>query len=163
MDNAIGLAPLKLHNHRDGFFFEKNAEGLVRLNFGPSAKALLAAHRRSATALAREGVNVILDEVLAMPDMRSLWLEALKGYEVWFVGVHCALEELERRELARGDRHIGQARGQFGKVHQGMVYDIEVDTTNTSSQIVCESIIAQMRTKARPISVATCFLHVQNS
>lgn len=150
IDHAITMAPPQLHHHRDGFFFDQDEAGDVRLNFGPSGQALLAAHRRSSVALAQGSTNLILDEVLAVPDMRELWLAALQGCEVWFVGVHCALEELERRERARGDRRIGQAHGQFGKVHQNMIYDIEVDTCSTSTVEAVEFILAAMSEKSAP-------------
>jgi chloramphenicol 3-O phosphotransferase len=144
IDQAIGMAPLRLHHHPDGFFFDADADGHVRLNFGGEGQALLAAHRRAAVALAQDGVNLILDEVLATPDMRWLWLEALEGCDVWFVGVHCELDELERREVARGDRRIGQARGQFGKVHEGMVYDIELDTTEGPIAVAARQITSRL-------------------
>jgi chloramphenicol 3-O phosphotransferase len=153
IDAAIGMAPFRLHHHADGFHFDKDDNGDVRLNFGPEGKALLAAHRRAAIALARNGVKLILDEVLATPNMRALWLEVLKDCDVWFVGVHCDLEELELRELARGDRRIGQARGQFGKVHEGMVYDIEVDTTTTPSHLVLAQIVDRVTSTQRPFAL----------
>jgi chloramphenicol 3-O phosphotransferase len=150
IDAAIGLVPLRLHQNPNGFYFDEDADGQVRLNFGQEGQALLAAHRRAAIALAQDGVCLILDEVLATPDMRDLWLETLKDREVWFVGVHCPLDELERRELARGDRRIGQARGQFGKVHEGMTYDIEIDTSLHSNEAACEKISATIVQGARP-------------
>jgi chloramphenicol 3-O phosphotransferase len=150
MDHAIGMAPPQLHHHQDGFFFDQDEAGSVRLNFGLSGQKLLAAHRRGALAMARDGTNLILDEVHATPNMRDLWLEALKDSDVWLVGVHCSLDTLERREIARGDRRIGQARGQFGKVHQGMVYDIEVDTNLMSSETACDAIIAAMAELLEP-------------
>lgn len=55
-------------------------------------------------------------------------LESLTEYEVYFVGVKCPLEELERRELARGDRQVGFAKWQFERVHQYGEYDLELDT-----------------------------------
>ncbi len=150
IDHAIGMAPPKLHHHRDGFYFDHDNEGQVRLNFGPDGEALLAAHRTSAVALAQSGVNLILDEVLATPNMRGLWLAALRGCEVWFVGVQCELGELERREIARGDRRLGQARGQFNKVHLDMIYDIEVDTSVAPIEALCQQILVQLTSKARP-------------
>ena len=36
---------------------------------------------------------------------------------------------VERREKARGDRTLGLARWQYDKVHGGMSYDLELDTS----------------------------------
>lgn len=132
IDDAFAMLPLKLHNHPDGFFFDRDSRGEVRLNNGPVGLALLKAHARMAAALAGVSAGVILDEVVLEEVLRDDWREALADCDVFMVGVHCALPELERREVARGDRLIGQARGQFDLVHVGMSYDLEVDTTSTT-------------------------------
>jgi chloramphenicol 3-O phosphotransferase len=57
-------------------------------------------------------------------------LVALLGaFDVFFVGIHCPLEELERREAARGDRRIGEARADLHVIHTFGVYDLELDGT----------------------------------
>jgi chloramphenicol 3-O phosphotransferase len=43
-------------------------------------------------------------------DWLADYYRRFEGYPVLFVLVECPLEELERREKARGDRQIGQAR-----------------------------------------------------
>ncbi len=123
------MLPLKLHNHPDGFFFDTDARGDIRLNHGATGFAVLKAHARMAAALAQSGLGVILDEVVLEASLRADWHDALSGHDVFFVGVHCALSELERREIMRGDRLPGQARGQFDRVHLAMRYDLEVDST----------------------------------
>lgn len=51
-----------------------------------------------------------------------------------FVGVRCPLDVLERREAARKDRTLGQARAQFHLVHAHGIYDLEVDTLESSAE-----------------------------
>jgi chloramphenicol 3-O phosphotransferase len=94
--------------------------------------------------MARSGANLILDQVVLNQRLREGWQSALAGLEVSYVGVHCSLVELERREVARGDRVIGQARGQFDRVHQGMRYDLEVDSTHDSPKDVALHVIEQL-------------------
>jgi chloramphenicol 3-O phosphotransferase len=61
--------------------------------------------------------------------------ESLRGFDVFFVKVSCPLEELERRERARGDRQIGFAKMQLVWVHRYGDYDDEVNTfTHTPEQ-----------------------------
>ena len=80
-------------------------------------------------AIARAGNLVIIDDVLeADPPWVESLLELFDGIEVIFVGVHCPLEELERREQGRKDRKTGMARLQYKQVHAHAIYDIEVDT-----------------------------------
>ncbi|HYD09091.1 MAG TPA: AAA family ATPase [Acidimicrobiales bacterium] len=80
-------------------------------------------------ALAKAGNRVIVDHVFAMPAIEPLLRSALDGVPSLWVGVHCPLEELERRERARGDREVGAARRQIDVVHQGVAYDLELDTS----------------------------------
>ena len=78
--------------------------------------------------MAAAGANLVIDEVLLLKAFAEDWLAVLPDVPVLMVGVQSALAELERRELARGDRVIGQARGQFGKVLLNAAYDVEVET-----------------------------------
>jgi chloramphenicol 3-O-phosphotransferase len=78
------------------------------------------------------GLNVIVDTVILDIPQEAGWLpectQILQGYPALFVGVHCPLHELERREKERGDREIGQAKWQLDKVHTHGLYDLEVNT-----------------------------------
>lgn len=134
IDDAFSMLPANLHNNPDGFFFDRDRDGLVRLNFGSFGSATLKAHIRSVAAIARTGMNLILDEVILTADLRKEWVEQLSGTDVMLVGVRCDLQELERRERERGDRVIGQARGQYNIVHADMCYDLEIDTTSRTTK-----------------------------
>ncbi|MEM1230872.1 MAG: AAA family ATPase, partial [Pseudomonadota bacterium] len=117
IDDAFAMIPMRYHKHPEGFRFVRDDEGLVQLAFGDVGWQTLHAHQIAAAAMAHSGVNLILDEVVLNEALRSEWLRLLEGLPVHYVGVHCELAELERREQARGDRMLGQARGQFGHVH----------------------------------------------
>ena len=144
IDDAFAMLPDRLHKNPDGFFFDRDERGLVRLNFGRIGLACLKAHHRSVAAMARSGIDLICDEVILNEELRRDWLEVLSGVNTAFVGVHCSLEELERREIERGDRVIGQARGQFDIVHLEMRYDIEVDSTRKGPELLAREIVAQL-------------------
>lgn len=145
IDDAFARMPAHLHNHPDGVFFDRDERGLVRLNFGAFGMATMRAHHQAAAAMARSGCNLILDEVLLTHELRQHWWQSLKGLDVALVGVRCALAELERRETARGDRMRGQARGQYDLVHDGMIYDIEVDSTQTHAAELAAMIIKALQ------------------
>jgi chloramphenicol 3-O phosphotransferase len=83
---------------------------------------------RSIAMFSDRGVNLIIDQILHNTFTTEDCFKALHDYPVLFVGVHCPLEELERREQARGDRTIGQAKHQLQYVHKNEIYDIEVNT-----------------------------------
>ncbi len=63
-----------------------------------------------------------------------MWLDNLLSLitdlDVFFVGVHCSLPELERREMQRGDRRAGEARQDFESVHGITSYDLEINSEN---------------------------------
>ena len=60
------------------------------------------------------------------------------------MGVHCPLDELERREKARGDRDMGLAKTQLQYVHQHEVYDVEVDTYRNNLTVCADQIMAAL-------------------
>jgi chloramphenicol 3-O phosphotransferase len=144
IDDAFAMLPDRLHNNPEGFFFDRDERGLVRLNFGRIGLACLKAHHHSVAAMVRSGIDLICDEVILTEELRRDWLEVLNGLNTVFVGVHCLLEELERREIKRGDRVIGQARGQFSIVHLEMRYDIKVDSTNKTPGMLAREIADQL-------------------
>ncbi|GAA1351522.1 chloramphenicol phosphotransferase CPT family protein [Streptomyces beijiangensis] len=97
-------------------------------------RRMRAGFHRSVAAMASAGNDVIVDHVLSEPWRLADCLEVLPGADVLFVGVHCPLAELERREAARGDREAGIAALQFGRVHAHGLYDVECDTGTTSAR-----------------------------
>ena len=85
---------------------------------------------RCLPALALAGNNLIVEHIVETEDWMARLLRLLKGLDVFFVGVHCPRPELERRELARGDRPVGDARKDFETAHLYAAYDFEVDSTH---------------------------------
>jgi len=93
--------------------------------------------------LCKNGQNVIVDTVIE--NHHENWLrecvELLHDMPVTFVKVNCPLHELERRELARGDRAIGQAKSQLTNMDFNTIYDLEVDTHENSTEECAKIII----------------------
>jgi chloramphenicol 3-O phosphotransferase len=63
---------------------------------------------------AAHGQNVIFDHVLS-DDAWHYLFEDLNEQRLYLIGVHCSIEELVRRERARGDREQGLARSQVAE------------------------------------------------
>ncbi len=80
-------------------------------------------------ALAQAGNNLIVEHIIETKAWRDRLLRQLAGYDLFFVGVHCPLDELERRERERQDRPIGDAKRDFVTIHEHCQYDLEVDST----------------------------------
>ena len=104
--------------------------------------ALCHAMHASVAAFVRNGQHVILDTVLDRASAARYLLDDLGSIGFSLIGVHCALDELERRETARSDRPSGLARRHFATIHAGRTYDFSVDTTHTSAAACAAEIAA---------------------
>ncbi|MCB2288928.1 chloramphenicol phosphotransferase CPT family protein [Clostridium sp. CS001] len=98
-------------------------------------------------SLCKSGENVIVDTVIE--NQNKHWLkecvDLLYDMPVTFLKVNCPLHELERRELQRGDRRIGQAKGQLSNMDFNDIYDLEVNTYENSTDECVSVIINQMK------------------
>jgi len=79
-------------------------------------------------ALATAGNNVIFDHIIETKAWLYELVVLLSELDVFFVGMHCSLPELERREIQRGDRRRGEARQDFQTVHRIPTYDLEINS-----------------------------------
>ncbi|MEV6521608.1 chloramphenicol phosphotransferase CPT [Longispora sp. NPDC051575] len=122
----------------DGIEFA--ADGAV--GTGEEFRRLDVAWSLGIAAMARAGARVVVDEVfLGGPASQHRWRTALDGLDVLWVGVRCAPSAAEAREAARGDRVPGMARAQADLVHRNIVYDLEVDTTDTDALTCARAIV----------------------
>jgi len=116
------------------------------------AKIIRGFHAAGA-AIARSGNLVIMDDVLeSEPPWLESMLELFDDLNVLFVGVHCPLAELERREKNRKERRDGLASLQFDHVHAKAIYDVEVDTSVLSPQECAAIIIEHINTETQPLA-----------
>ena len=67
--------------------------------------------------------------------------ELLHDYPVCFVHVTCPIDELQRRELERGNREIGSAEAMLPMLIPKHTYDITVDTYKNSVEKCADKII----------------------
>lgn len=104
-------------------------------------KAIPAFHK-SIAAIATSGVPLILDHVFQEHGWFDDFASSIAGISVLAVKVSCPFDVLKSREKSRGDRQIGLAEMQFAKVHQGVGYDIEVDTSRMNPT-ECRDLILQ--------------------
>jgi chloramphenicol 3-O phosphotransferase len=124
--------------------------GISELRLGPLARATIAAMHRYAGDLARNGVNVILDDLLVDEEICRQTVDALVGVDVWFVGVRCPLAITVEREVARGDRMVGLARSHFETIHAHGPYDVEVDSSTHTAEEAARVILADVTSGRRP-------------
>jgi chloramphenicol 3-O phosphotransferase len=138
IDKLIEAMPTLSPTAATGIEFAPDGEVIVE----PEFRALEAAWMAGVAAMARAGARIILDEVLLSGATgQHRWNTALAGLSVLWVGVRCDSAIATAREVARGDRIAGMAASQAQRVHDGVVYDLEVDTSHTEA-VECARIIA---------------------
>ena len=101
--------------------------------------------RHAIAALADQGNNLIVDEIMIGPQKAQEYRELLQCHDLYVVGLMAPLDVLEARERARGDREIGLARGRYDLVHRDMAYDLEVDTAASTPAQCARTICNALR------------------
>ncbi|WP_433439346.1 chloramphenicol phosphotransferase CPT [Nonomuraea sp. CA-141351] len=145
VDSLIESMPASMQASDAGIEFAPDGG----VSVGPEFRMLQAAWMEGVAAMARAGARVIVDDVfLGGAASQQDWQKALAGLDVLWVGVRCESAVAAGREIARGDRIQGMAASQAEVAHQGVVYDIEVDTTHTEALVCAQSIVTRMRCQA---------------
>jgi chloramphenicol 3-O phosphotransferase len=136
MDGFLDMLPASYWDHPDGFTFTPISERggtALEIKTGSVGARALRGMRRAVAALASEGNNLIVDDVMLGPTWED-YQTLLASFDVSLVGVFAPLAVLEERERQRPDRMIGLARWQYDRVHQGMTYDLEIDTSSATPE-----------------------------
>ncbi len=140
-DSFVDALPAKMQASDEGIVVA--ADGKVSV--GADFHALEAAWREGVAAMARAGARIIIDDVfLGGAASQQRWLKALGRLAVLWVGVRCDSAVAAGREVARGDRAQGMAASQAEVVHQGVFYDLEVDTTHAEVLVCAQTIAAHV-------------------
>ena len=115
----------------------------------PVTLAYTRAMARSVVAYVEEGLDLIVEGILPYGDPQRLeeMLRLFRRFRLCYVGVHCQLSELERRASARPERRKGWARKQFRDLHEGQVYDLEVDTTASDPDTHAEALVRYLASR----------------
>ena len=144
MDAFLEMMPARCWDHPDGVTFEtvqQDGKPSVVIRSGAVAERILRGMRHAIAAMAREGNNLIVDDVLIENEMAE-YTALLADFAFRTVGVFAPLDVLEARERERGARLIGLARWQYDRVHRDKRYDLKLDTGN-STPMECAILIKQ--------------------
>lgn len=96
----------------------------------------------SLVAYAMAGNNLILEHILEAENWFDALARLFAPFDVFFVAVHCPLEELQRREAQRGDRPAGSAAEDFHRLHVGRTYDLELDALDDPASNIAKLLAA---------------------
>jgi chloramphenicol 3-O phosphotransferase len=128
-----------LHFSLDFFMFDadvlpKRRDPELGISWGAIKPKLFDGFYRCLPALLSAGNNLVVDMIIENDWQKGRLLEELHGFDVFLVGVHCPLPELERREQLRGDRRTGDAATDFLTVHSFLPYDFTVDSSLAAAE-----------------------------
>jgi chloramphenicol 3-O phosphotransferase len=144
MDAFLDMLPERALGHPDGMVFERidEADGpSVAIRSGPLVDRALRGMRRAVQAMAAQGNNLIVDDVMLENEGQD-YRRLLSSFSIRFVGLFAPLDVLEERERRRGDREVWLARWQFERVHRGRAYDLDIDASGDTPEAIAERIRA---------------------
>jgi chloramphenicol 3-O phosphotransferase len=98
--------------------FEKSLDDgkpVVGVRSGPVLERAMRGMRHAVAAMAGQGNNLIVDEVMIDGAKAREYRDLLRSFHLYPVALVAPLDVLEARERARGDREVGLARGQYGE------------------------------------------------
>jgi chloramphenicol 3-O phosphotransferase len=142
MDAFLEMLPAAYQEHPVAFTYEtlqQDGKPAVVIRTGPVGERLMRGMRHAIAAMAAQGNNLIVDDVM-LGGAAAEYAALLSAFEVFTVGIFAPLDVLEARERERGDRLIGLARWQYDRVHRNIEYDLEVDTSR-ATPMACAQLI----------------------
>lgn len=140
VDDLIDAMPARLLGP-DGLQLAEDGQ----VEVGPEFTVVEGHWMAGIAAIAEHGGHVIVeDNFVSGPAARHRWEAALSEVETRWIGVRCASEIAARREAKRGDRPLGMAAQQADAVHDGIHYDLIVDTGSASAAELAEQIRAAL-------------------
>ena len=128
------------------------------LDWARMRPAVFDGFHRSLPAFAQAGNNLIVDHIIEQEQWLADLIRLLAPFDVFSVGVHCPLAELERREQQRGNRRPGEAQHDFHRVHRFAEYDLDIDATQPTDSNVAR-LIAAWYARRRPTAFERMAIH----
>ncbi|MEP7455368.1 AAA family ATPase [Phyllobacterium sp. SB3] len=111
-------------------------------NWGEHRSAFFEGFHHSLVAYASAGNNIVLEHILEEPQWVSDLAVLFAPFDVFFVGLHCNLDELVKRETIRADRPIGSAADDYHRIHVGQRYDLELSAGRTVQEYASQVLSA---------------------
>jgi chloramphenicol 3-O phosphotransferase len=92
--------------------------------------------------MAELGAKLLIeDNFVSGPAAQDRWRLALADLPTGWIGVRCEPATAAHREHRRGDRTTGMAMQQAQAVHLGIDYDLEVDSTHRSPEVLAGDVL----------------------
>lgn len=126
-----------LHFEMDAFWDMASSEEIANSVHFPQMKTAII---QSVRAFLDTGHALIVD-IVCFSDQMQEFYDVVEGYHPYCVAVRADADVLRAREIARGDRDIGLADGQYKKIIGDFSYDLVVDTGEVEADEAARRII----------------------
>lgn len=142
----------------EGYSFSKVCDSdnnpVIHVQGGALARQIDNTMPQVVRLLADCGHDLAVDEIFINEAIVHQYATVLENHKVYFVGLECSLEELERREKLRGNRALGLARGQLNLVHAYKnLYDLTIDTTDLTVATCAQTIVHFIKETPEPVGL----------
>lgn len=121
---------------------------------GELGNRLMSGMHHSMLSMINRGNLVLADHVLIEKNWVSELADLFHDQPAYFIGIHCPLEILERREIDRKDRTLGSAKAQYPIVHQWTHYDLTIDSSLSTPEQSADKIIEFLASGKAPMGFA---------
>jgi chloramphenicol 3-O phosphotransferase len=139
---TIGARPRENDVREGGISFDADGE----ITIGPEYRRLEASWLSGLAAIAASGTRLILDEVFLDGERsQERFRQSFPGRRIAWIGVTCDRDVAAERERRRGDRVVGMVEQQSLLVHEGVLYDLVVDTTVHTAPELAQRIAHNLR------------------
>jgi chloramphenicol 3-O phosphotransferase len=140
----------------EGYFFlrtvDDNNNPIVHVKKGPFGEQISTTIPQVIKCFADCGNDVAVDTIFTDDVELYKYVYALRDHTVYFVGIVCELQELEKREKQRGNRSLGLARGQIDSIHTYKdYYDLIIDSTHCDAATCAQNILNFINSTPVPV------------
>lgn len=118
---------------------------------GDLGNRLISGMHHSMRSMMNRGNFVLADHVLIEKNWVVELADLFHDQPAYFIGIHCPLEVVEKREIDRKDRTLGSARLQFPVVHKYAHYDLSIDSSVLSPEQSADKIIEFISSGVKPV------------
>jgi chloramphenicol 3-O phosphotransferase len=149
VDTFIDMMPRRYLSFGDrakeGCWFERdhNNDGpVVSCNSGPFGDLVFSTAIDVVELMSDNGLNLVVDEVIWDDTTINKYKQRLYKNHVIFIKVFCSKKISQEREILRGDREVGLANDQSGKIKKmTFKYDLAINTEKSSPFDAAEQIL----------------------
>ncbi len=160
VDLFWSMIPAQYKEHgskaHEGYAFSKGYDHdnnpVIQMQKGPFAQKFEQTMPHVIHSLTDCGHDIAVDTIISDDMILHHYATVLKNHTVYFVGIVCDLEELEKRERLRGNRELGLARGRFNLIPKNKEwYDFTIDTTGLDVATCAQEIMNFIQQTPEPL------------